>query len=309
MTSGPQPSSDGRLIPVHGTRLFVQVCGEPSRAALLYLHGGPGFGCHEFIRWQAGRLGRALRLIAFDQRGVLRSDAVSEQEPVTEDILVEDCEALRQALGIERWAVLGHSFGGRLALRYSDKYPARVTSLLFENPGWDAEASDRYRLPALGALYDSLGETSLAQECRDLAARPDLYAEGPRLDLLFGLAPRGAYWYLADKKFQRSVEEAAPELSGDDHTEVAAMKLINDPGIHESLLPMLSGLQMPVLLIVGKSDLVTSPGQIDAFRDQVPHGRIEVFDHSGHFVQLEQAEEYSALVTEFVLQNQDGQAR
>jgi proline iminopeptidase len=231
----------------------------------------------------------------------LRADARVRFGTVTEDILVEDCEALRQALGIGRWAVLGHSFGGRLALRYADKYPARVTSLLFENPGWDAEASERYRLPALGALYDSLGETSLAQECRDLAARPDMYAEGPRLDLLFGLAPRGAYWYLADEKFQRSMEEAAPELSGDDHTEVAAMKLINDRGIHESLLPMLSGLQVPALLIVGKSDLVTSPEQIDAFHDQVPHGRVEVFDHSGHFVQLEQAEEYSALVTEFVL--------
>ncbi len=62
---------------------------------------------------------------------------------------------------------------------------------------------------------------------------------------------------------------------------------------------------MPTLLIVGKSDLVTSPDQIHVFRDQVPHGRVEVFDHSGHFVQLEQAEEYAALVTEFVLQNQD----
>jgi pimeloyl-ACP methyl ester carboxylesterase len=51
--------------------------------------------------------------------------------------------------------------------------------------------------------------------------------------------------------------------------------------------------------------LVTSPDQIDAFRSQVRHGRVEMFDHSGHFVQLEQAEEYSALVTEFVSPNQD----
>jgi proline iminopeptidase len=290
---------------VRGTRLFVDVYGQPNQTALLYLHGGPGFGCHEFTQWQAGRLGQALRLIAFDQRGVLYSDPVSPEEPLTEEILVEDCEALRQALGVERWALLGHSFGGRLALRYADKYPSRVTSLLFENPCWDLEATDRYRLPALGALYDSLGETSLAQECRDLAARPDMYSEGLRLDLLFGLEPRGAYWYLADKEFQRAMEEAAPQVSGEDHTEVAAMKLINDPGAHESLLPMLSRLQMPTLLIVSKSDLVTSPDQIDAFRSQVRHGRVEMFDHSGHFVQLEQAEEYSALVTEFVSPNQD----
>ncbi len=303
MTNGQQSGSDERLIPVRGTRLFVEACGDPGQPVLLYLHGGPGMSCHEFIRWQAGLLSRELRLIAFDQRGVLRSDPVGEDEPVTEEILVEDCEALRQALGVERWAVLGHSFGGRLALRYADKHPARITSVVFENPSWDTESSDRYRLPALADLYDSLGETALAQECRDLSAQPDMYAEGYRLDLLAGLDARGKYWYLADQKFQRSMEEAAPHLPGEDHTAIAAMKLINDPGAHESLLPALSRLHMPALLIVGTSDLVTAPDQVNAFRSQVPHGRIEVFDHSGHFVQLEQAEEYSALVTAFVLQH------
>jgi len=305
MTTGYQPGAGGRLIPVRGTRLFVEVCGDASEPALLYLHGGPGFGCHEFILWQAGLLGGELRLIAFDQRGVLRSDPVGEDEQLTENVLVEDCEALRQALGVERWAVLGHSFGGRLALRYAERYPARVTCVLFECPGWDVEASERYRLPVLADLYDSLGETALARECRDLSARADMFAEGYRLDLLAGLDARGVAWYLADQGFLLAMKEAAPQLTSEDHTATAAMKLIDDPGGRESLLPMLSGLQMPALLIVGESDLVTSPGQISAFRGQVPNGRVEVFGHCGHFVQLEQADEYSALVTAFVLQNQD----
>jgi proline iminopeptidase len=54
MASGHQPGSDGRLIPVRGTRLFVEACGDPNKAALVYLHGGPGTSCHEFMRWQAG---------------------------------------------------------------------------------------------------------------------------------------------------------------------------------------------------------------------------------------------------------------
>jgi proline iminopeptidase len=260
MASGYPPDSDGRLIPVRGTRLFVEACGDRSKPALVYLHGGPGTSCHEFMRWQAGLLGRNLRLIAFDQRGVLRSDPVAEDELVTENALVEDCEALRQALGIERWAVLGHSF---------------------------------------------LGESTLARECRDLSAQPDTLAEGWRVDLLAGLDDRGAYWYLADQRFHQAMKEAAPQRSADDHTGTVAKKLIGDPGFRESLLPALSRLQMPALLIVGKSDLVTSPEQVDAFRRQVPHGQVEVFDHSGHFVQLEQADEYAALVTAFVAQNSD----
>jgi proline iminopeptidase len=252
--------------------------------------------------WQAKLLADGLRLIAFDQRGVLRSDPIGADEPITEDALVADCEALREALGLESWALLGHSFGGRLALRYAHRYPDRITSVLFENPAWDVAATERFRLPALAGLYDGLGETALAQECRNLAVSPDVFAGGSRLDLLAGLDERGAAWYLADQKSLQRMKQAGPERADEDHTKIAAMKLINDPGFYESLLPLLSGLRTPALLILGGSDLVTTPEQADAFRSQVPGGRVEVFDRSAHFVQFEQAEEYSALVTAFVLE-------
>jgi proline iminopeptidase len=302
MISGHKSDAGGHLIPVRGTRLFVEVYGDPGAPAVLYLHGGPGMSCHEFTQWQSTALGRGLRLIALDQRGVLRSDPIGADEPISEDLLVEDCEALREALGLESWALLGHSFGGRLALRYAHRYPDRITSVLFENPAWDVAATERFRLPALAALYDSLGEPALAQECRDLAVSPNVFAKGYRLDLLAGLDERGAGWYLADQKSLPRMRQASPERPDEDHTIIAAMRLINDPGFYESLLPLLPGLRMPALLILGGSDLVTTPEQADAFRSLVPDGRAEVFDRSAHFVQFEQAEEYSALVTAFVLE-------
>jgi proline iminopeptidase len=69
--------------------------------------------------------------------------------------------------------VLGHSFGGRLALRYAERHPDRVTAVVFENPGWDVESTERYRLPALAEMYDRLGEAALARECRELAVAPN----------------------------------------------------------------------------------------------------------------------------------------
>jgi proline iminopeptidase len=286
---------------VRGTSLFVQTYGDPGQPALLYLHGGPGLGCHEFTCWQAEVLSRDLRLVAFDQRGVLRSEPLAEDEPLDEAILVEDCEALRQALGVERWALLGHSFGGRLALRYAEKYPGRASCVIFENPAWDITATERYRLPALAAMYDALGEAALARECRQLAGQPDMFADGYRGDLLAGLDARGRYWYLADQEQHGAVTAAAAKRPDPDRTHIAMDTLLNDPGLLEPLQPLLSRLRPPALLIVGAADLVTSPDQIDAFRDRVPRGQIEVFDQSGHFVQLEQAEEYAALVTRFVL--------
>jgi proline iminopeptidase len=124
----------GRHVEVRGTRLYVYELGGPDAPALLYLHGGPGMGCHEFVQWQGTALAADVRVIAFDQRGFHHSDPLGTDEPLNEDVLVEDCEALREALGVESWFVLGHSYGGRLATRYAARYPGSVRGVLFENP-------------------------------------------------------------------------------------------------------------------------------------------------------------------------------
>lgn len=100
---------------VRGKRLYVEVLGAESAPALLYLHGGPGTGSYDFTLHQGARLAAKLRVVALDQRGVLRSDPLAEGEAFSLDDLVADCEALRKELGIARWTVLGHSFGGYLA--------------------------------------------------------------------------------------------------------------------------------------------------------------------------------------------------
>ena len=95
----------------HG--LYADIRGDAAAPALLFLHGGPGQGCHDFMALQGDLLRRSLRLIGIDQRGVDRSAPMPEDaRSLSMADLVEDCEAVRQALAIERWAVAGQSFGG-----------------------------------------------------------------------------------------------------------------------------------------------------------------------------------------------------
>lgn len=116
-------SPPDRYVTVDGTRLHVDERGAADATPLLYLHGGPGQGCFDFMACQGDRLAEDLRVIGVDQRGVLFSDPLPDGAMLTEDDLVDDIEALRRVLGIERWAVLGHSFGARLALRYAAGTP------------------------------------------------------------------------------------------------------------------------------------------------------------------------------------------
>lgn len=69
--------------------------------------------------------------------------------------LIEDCEAVRQALGVRRWMILGQSFGG-MALRYAISYPGSVSAAVFENPVWDVALTARAALPRIARRLAAL---------------------------------------------------------------------------------------------------------------------------------------------------------
>lgn len=151
----PIEGSPGHRINVRGKALYVEDLGPRNAPVLVYVHGGPGAGSYDFALTQRQRLARRLRLIIFDQRGAMRSEAVAEDEAFTLQDLVDDLEALRAELGIRRWSVIAHSFGGLVATRYALQYPARVNKLIFENPTFDIAASDRSMLEMLARGYDA----------------------------------------------------------------------------------------------------------------------------------------------------------
>lgn len=282
--------------------LFLDVRGDTGAPPLLYLHGGPGMGCREFMTWQGDRLAERLRVFGLDQRGVLRSDPLGVDARLDEDDLVDDCERLRDWLGIGRWAVLGHSFGGRVALRYAVRHPEAVSAVLFENPGWDMREADRARLLAAADIYQELGDAVTALRCRDTAAGP-LDDRWESTELMRGLVERGRYFDLyAHQPDARDILNGLDgdrPPGGDGHRRL----LLEATDLMESMMPVLARLSVPALLIRGAYDLATGPAQQAAFRELVPGGLAELFERSGHFVQLEEPDRYARLVTAFTLRH------
>lgn len=136
--SGPKRASDYLYPPVEpfdqrmmdmgdGHRLYVEQCGNPDGVPVIVLHGGPGGGCSPAMRRYFDPA--HYRVVLFDQRGCGRSRPHASVENNTTWHLVADIEAIREALGVEKFIVFGGSWGAALALIYAITHPTRVAHL------------------------------------------------------------------------------------------------------------------------------------------------------------------------------------
>jgi len=108
--------------------LYYEEGGNPHGKPVIFVHGGPGGGCSaQDLRFFDPH---RYRVILLDQRGAGKSEPAASLHENTTWHLVEDMEKLRVHLGIEKWLVMGGSWGTTLALSYAIQHPTRVTELV-----------------------------------------------------------------------------------------------------------------------------------------------------------------------------------
>ncbi len=108
--------------------MYWEQSGRPDGLPVLFVHGGPGAGTSPNHRRQFDA--EAYRIVLFDQRGAGRSTPLGETRRNTTALLIEDMERLRERLGIERWLLLGGSWGSTLSLAYAEAHPERCLGLI-----------------------------------------------------------------------------------------------------------------------------------------------------------------------------------
>ncbi len=110
-----------------GHTLYVEQVGNPGGTPVVFLHGGPGSGCQPMHRQLFDP--HRFRAVLFDQRGAGRSTPKYGREANTTQHLIADIERIRTLLGIERWLVVGGSWGATLAIAYAEAHPDRVAGV------------------------------------------------------------------------------------------------------------------------------------------------------------------------------------
>lgn len=128
-----EPYAHGLLDVGDGHHVYWEECGNPGGTPAVVLHGGPAAGCSPAHRTLFDPA--LYRIVLLDQRGCGRSTprVVDEHSDLSANhtwALVDDLERLRADRGIERWLVLGGSWGSTLGLAYAQAHPSRVTALV-----------------------------------------------------------------------------------------------------------------------------------------------------------------------------------
>ena len=115
------------FVDAHGVLIYFETLGHG--APLMIVHGGPGADHTYFLPYLLP-LARHNKLVFIDERGSGQSQKLSNPAEYTVENMVEDVESVRQALGLGRMSLMGHSYGGVLAQAYALKYQRNLTHLI-----------------------------------------------------------------------------------------------------------------------------------------------------------------------------------
>jgi proline iminopeptidase len=276
------------LIDVGDTRLHVTERGE-GELALFVLHGGPGLD-HTMFGSYLDALGDRCRLLLVDERGTGRSEPAP---PETWALAhhAADVEAMAGALGLERYAVLGHSYGAFIALQHAVDFPGSPAATIVSSGIAHARflAHVEQELAAFEPV--ELREQVQASWAREAEA----HTQQDVASLLSDQLP----FHFADPRDPRIDDmraAMADAVYGPDVLRAAATEDYGSIAVEDRL----ADVTHPVLVLAGRHDRTCPVAASQAMTAGLPDGELVIFEHSGHMTFVEENEAYLAAVRDFL---------
>lgn len=287
--SGWLPVSDSNEI---YNEIYWETSGNPDGKPALYVHGGPGGGLRTgHRRWFDPR--RHL-IIAFEQRGCGRSrplaiDDLSTLRTNTTQALIDDMEALRAHLGVERWLLAGASWGTTLSLAYAQAHPERVSEIVLMATGLTDAAAVEWYTETVGRIFPlEWDEFRAAAHARPGQRLVDAYHEqliDPDATIREQAAIAWDLWEnahisLGPHQTPRSVEPVRRQVFATLVTHYWKHAGFLPDGALIAGMPVLQGI--PGVLVQGKLDVSGPAGTAWELHKLWPDSRFVLIDDEGH---------------------------
>lgn len=278
---------DGRLVTIGDTRLNVVERG--GGYPLIVLHGGPGVD-HRMFGDYLDPLADQFRLLLVDQRAQGRSDRAPE-ETWTLEQMAADVVALARALGLDRYAVLGHSYGAFVALQNAVDFPGAAAQTIVSSG-----------MPATRFLAD-IDANLAAFEPVELRARVTASWEREKrvrkgeevADLL-----RDQWPFHFREVNDELIADYERRTAGAAYSPEVLRRFANEEYGGIEVEDRLGEVTQPVLVLAGRHDRTCSVKAAEATAAGIPNAELVVFEHSGHMTFVEENERYLEVVRAFL---------
>jgi pimeloyl-ACP methyl ester carboxylesterase len=269
-----------KRIEVNGISIFCRVIGQGYPLGMM--HGGPGSDHASLLPLKG--LSDSFTLIYYDHRCNGRSTG-PEVDTMNWGNLTADAEALRKNLGIEKWGLLGHSFGGMVALEYALRYPTSLSHMILLGSGASAFWPQENAPELLGRR--GYGKRTVEASRRYFAGEvspPELFRT--KLRIMPAYHYRFNPFRVIFKKRSKGNSQAfiygfSTLLKGWNITD----------RLHE--------IQTPTLVLAGRHDFIFPPEHQALIADRLPNARLEIIERAGHTAG-ERPKEIIRLVKNFV---------
>ena len=273
---------------IRGASLYVKTTGHGY--PLLLMHGGPSLDHTSLLPLEP--LADQFTLIFYDHRCNGRSDG-AEVSSMTWENLTADADALRQALGFDKWAVLGHSFGGNVALEYALRYGQNLSHLVLMNTGGDQKWVRENAPEILAKRGFSAPAVEAARRFYSGQVTPETYQ---RTVMKF---MTGYFYHI------NPLTMALGMLKGP-HTVYRPEALIQGYGQlldGWNVMDRLGEIHTPTLVLAGRYCFLFPPEHQAILADRLPNAKLELIERAGHNPQMERPAETMRAIREFLAGN------
>jgi proline iminopeptidase len=279
---------------IRGTEIYFDVAGMQIRPeknkfveypVLFLLHGGPG-GDHSRFKIHSAALQDVAQLVFIDHRGSGRSKK-TKMAHYTLDNNIEDIEALRKHLGLNKISILGGSYGGIVAQGYALRYPQHLDKLIL------VVTSPSYRF--INRAKKNLHERGTPKQIKyGEAMWNGTFNTSKKLaDFFHVMEP--LYSVKVKKGKQKNIYQTGIDFSAEPFNKgfTGFLKTFD-------FIPQLKRIKTPTLVLGGDKDWICDPAESRTIAKNIPGAKLKIFKNCGHAIGNDAGKEYIKTVKAFL---------
>ncbi len=286
---------------INDRKMYIYI-GEKGGIPILYIHGAPGIGVLDMEYYQSDYFKKDYFLIAPEQIGVWRSQKLFEDEEYNINTIIEDYETLRKELKIEKWIVLCHCMGARIAIEYYNKYPKAIIMMLFENPVLDSLSPFKSIIKLQLSLIKKIDQEQYKHywaQLADICTPLQLEALCAKIEKITSIKANNLIMSTTTVKKLSNIKNMF-DIDLFMRSRETEIKMSHCQQLYESIYHMLDNINIPLFIMYSKKDITIPSCVIEEIKKRVRMCEIQEFENCKHWIHLDDEQGYFRALDNFI---------